>query len=213
MGNSYKKEINNIQNDLKEVFKALIKNNEIIVDVIQDCSKKNIKDKKKALSDDEIIALIEKIDTTISNYLALKDKDTDKDNIKQFAKYLKVNSDVLKVSKNTITIVSKLNSSCKYIEDKNIKKNVLKIYQDMIKIFNILVNMLELNDEEEIADFYDDIVILDSKIDSIYEEIQKYIIKKSDKKDDYSDIMIIIRKTEKISSRAVSIASLIKFGY
>lgn len=213
MGNSYKKEITNIETDLKEIFKTLIKDYGTMVDIIQDFSKKNIKDKKKSLDNDDIITLIEKIDINIVNLLSLKKKEIDKNDIKYFAKYLKVNNDVLKVSKDTRIVISKLNSSCKYIEDKKIQKDVLKIYKNMIKIFNILLDMLDSNDEEEMAEFYNDVVVLDSKVDSTYEDIHKYIIKESKKKDDYSNIMVVIRKTEKISARAVSIASLLRFGY
>ncbi|MEA3353112.1 MAG: hypothetical protein U9Q33_04765 [Campylobacterota bacterium] len=209
MGKSYEKKINNIKTDLKEIFEILIKDNKMIVDIIQDCSKQNVKAAKKALNSDNITAVIEKIDKTILDHLALKE--IDKKNIKILAKYLKVNSDILKISKNTRVVVSKLDLCCKDIEDKNIKKYVLKIYNNIIKVLNILVEVLEFDDEDEISDSYDNIVILDSKIDSIYEDINKYILKETDKKNHYRDIMILIRKTEKISSRAVSIASLIKF--
>ncbi|MEA2049987.1 MAG: hypothetical protein U9O56_04580 [Campylobacterota bacterium] len=211
MGKSYEKKIDKIQNDFKDIFKVLIKENNLIVDIIQNCSKQNVKDAKNALSIDNTTEAIEKIDKTITELLSLND--IDEKDIKQLAKHLKINSDILKISKNTRVVVSKLELCCDEIEDKNIKKNVLKIYNNIIKVLNTLIDILELDDEDEISDAYDDIVIIDSKIDSIYEDINKYILKKSDKKDDYSDIMIMIRKTEKLSSRAVSIASLIKFCY
>lgn len=199
-----------IECEIKDIFRILIDNNKMIVNIIKDCSKDNSNRLKKAFKDNNIIDMIEEIEKNILNYL--DSKESKKKDIKLFAKYLKINNDILKITKDTKLLLEKFNIYCN-IKDNNINKYVISIYNNIIKIFKTLIEIIECTDNDEIGEIYDSIVILDAKIDSIYEDMVKYILKEKCKKDEYTDIFIMLRKTEKISSRALSIASIIRFGY
>lgn len=199
-----------IECEIKDIFRILIDNNKMIVNIIKDCSKDNSNKLKKAFKDNNIIDMIEEIEKNILNYL--DSKESKKKDIKVFAKYLKINNDILKITKDTKLLLEKFNIYCN-IKDNNINKYVISIYNNIIKIFKTLIEIIECTDNDEIGEIYDSIVILDAKIDSIYEDMVKYILKEKCKKDEYTDIFIMLRKTEKISSRALSIASIIRFGY
>lgn len=203
------KKIVKLQNDIKSILGVLIKNNYLVIDIIENCSKKSVSEAKQILSADNISNSLNKLDSEIVDILSLKD--TSSYEIKLASIYLKVSSDLSKVSSNLRTVIRKLELCCKDLDDKNIRKYALKIYQKIIKALNILNEMINLNDEDEISDHYDQIVILESKIDNVYENINEYIIK-SCGKDCHEDVMKVFRKTEKIAARTVSIASLLKFG-
>lgn len=213
MSKSYDKKLKEFKDDLKNVLDIFIKDNNLIIDIINNCSKESISKAKKELNNDTILITFEKLDERFINIFS--SKEIQSDDLKSSSKFLKINSDTLKISRNIRTVITKLQDCCKDFEHKDIKKITLKIYKNLIKILDNIKLMLELddtNDIDEINDAYEQIVILESKIDTLYEDINKYIIKELASKDTHENLMKVLRKTEKTASRTVSIASLLKYG-
>ncbi|MEA3289515.1 MAG: hypothetical protein U9Q04_04950 [Campylobacterota bacterium] len=210
MTKSYKQSMNRLKNNIKDILDIFINDNKLIIDIVENCSQKAALEGKNRLNDENISNRLEKLDSDIVDILSLKD--IKKKDIKAASVYLKVNSDLSKVAKNIRTVITKLQLCSKDLEDISIKKYAVKIYKNIIKILNILKNMLVLDDLDEINDEYEQIIILESKIDNTYEDINRYIVKESSNNDPHEDVMVVLRKSEKIAARTVSIASLIKYG-
>lgn len=210
MTKSYKQSMNRLKNNIKDILDIFINDNKLIIDIVENCSQKAALEGKNRLNDENISNRLEKLDSDIVDILSLKD--IKKKDIKAASVYLKVNSDLSKVAKNIRTVITKLQLCSKDLEDISIKKYAVKIYKNIIKILNILKNMLVLDDLDEINDEYEQIIIMESKIDNTYEDINRYIVKESSNNDPHEDVMVVLRKSEKIAARTVSIASLIKYG-
>ncbi|MEA3497851.1 MAG: hypothetical protein U9R16_02210 [Campylobacterota bacterium] len=210
MAKPYGKKMDKFQKDIKSILDVLTKDYRLIIDIIEDCSQKSVLEAKQALNADNISNSLNKLDSKIVDMLSLKE--TSKDEIKMASIYLKVNSDLSKVSSKTRTVITELESCCRDLENKAIRKYAVKIYKNIIKSLNSLNKMIDHDDEDEITDLYEQIVILEFKTDNIYEDINRYIMKEFCGKDSHEAIMKVFRKSETIAARTLSAASLIKFG-
>lgn len=110
-------------------------------------------------------------------------------------------------------MVNKLEESCNILKDKNIRKLSSKMYSKIIKVLENSYDIIEFEEDDDILDAYNEIILLEDKIDTIYDSINKYLISKDDDSINMEKILVALRKSEKIANRAVSIASVIRYPY
>lgn len=210
MAKSCNKELKKITQNIKGVLELLIDNNTMIKDLINDFDNQTLKEVKKEFNKNSLSQLASKLDSKIIEALScdeLRKKDAN-----ELVSYLKSTNEVIKIASNTREVLTKLESNNKALEDKEIKKLSSKMYTNIVKVLNICNTMIDLDNADDIMDVYDQIVILEDKIDSIYEQINKYILT-SKNKNINTDILKVLRKSEKIANRALSIANLLRFPY
>ena len=171
-------EIKEIKKDLKNVLKILINNNRSIKELINDCNDENIKKTKKQLNKHSISELSQTLDKNILK--AISCEETRKKDINKLVSYLKATNEIVKIALNTRIVVNKLENSCIILEDKSIKKFSARIYSQIIKILENSYNIIEFENDDDISDTYNEIILLEDKIDNIYDSINRYIISKND---------------------------------
>ncbi len=204
-------EIKEIKKDLKNVLKILINNNKSIKELINDCNDENIKKTKKQLNKHSISELSQTLDKNILK--AISCEETRKKDINKLVSYLKATSEIVKIALNTRIVVNKLENSCSILEDKSIKKFSAGIYSQIIKILENSYDIIEFDNDDDISDTYNEIILLEDKIDNIYDSINRYIISKNDTSLDVEKILTALRESEKVANRAAGIASIIRYPY
>ncbi len=204
-------EIKEIKKDLKNVLKILINNNRSIKELINDCNDENIKKTKKQLNKHSISELSQTLDKNILK--AISCEETRKKDINKLVSYLKATNEIVKIALNTRIVVNKLENSCIILEDKSIKKFSARIYSQIIKILENSYNIIEFDNDDDISDTYNEIILLEDKIDNIYDSINRYIISKNDTSLDVEKILTALRESEKVANRAAGIASIIRYPY
>jgi phosphate transport system protein len=205
------KEIEQIKKDLKNVLKILINNNRSVKELINDCNSTNIKKTKKQLNRHSISELSETLDKNILT--ALSCEETRKKDIRMLVSYLKTTNEIIKIAQNTRAVIGKLENNCDILLDKNIKKLSVKLYSNIIKVLEKSYEIIGLEENEDIEETYNEIIVLENKIDTVYDSINRYIITQNDSSSDIEKLLIALRKSEKTASRAVSIASIIRYPY
>lgn len=204
------KDIEKITKNIKSVLKVLVNNNKIIKNLINDFNKENLKSAKKEFNKNSISQLSETLESEILK--ALASEELRKEEINKLVSYLKSTDEIIKIATNTREVLNKLESKNKGLEDKEIKKLASKMYTNIIKSLEASCSMIDFENIDDILEVYDEVVLLESKIDNIYEQINKYIfVTKQDIEE--KDILKVLRKSEKIANRALGIASLIRYPY
>lgn len=204
------KDIEKITKNIKSVLKVLVNNNKIIKNLINDFNKENLKSAKKEFNKNSISQLSETLESEILK--ALASEELRKEEINKLVSYLKSTDEIIKIATNTREVLNKLESKNKGLEDKEIKKLASKMYTNIIKSLEASCSMIDFENIDDILEVYNEVVLLESKIDNIYEQINKYIfVTKQDIEE--KDILKVLRKSEKIANRALGIASLIRYPY
>ena len=202
--------VKKIKHDVLNVINTLITANESIISLIDKCDTNKFKETKKLITTDVLIEKIKTIDTLIEDTLSSHKYD-DKD-IKVIITYLKITTELARISNYTRVFVNKLEGVCKDIEKNSLKKLTIKMHKNSLKSLITLSSMVDQEDSSEIQDYLDDIILLESKTDDIYGLIQSELVKnnkKQNKCEINNDILNVLRKSEKISSRALTIAYLV----
>lgn len=211
MGKCCSKELKGIKNNIKSVFEISIKNNKLIKSVIEDCEKEDFKKAKKELNKNTISQLTESMDNEIISVLSCKG--IKKKDIAEMLSYLKSTNEIIEIASSTRTAVKKLDGSCEALKDKTIKKYVLKICVSILNILENSYKMIDSTDTDEILELYDDVVLLEDKIDNIYMKLNKYLISNKNDKINEKKLLAALRESEKIANRALGIASLLRYPY
>lgn len=197
------------QKGLLDIFEIFLKNNEIIKAVIEDCSQSNVKKIKKDFNQLNIKDHILELDNTIVEVLISNKYESEIS--KKAIVYLKISSDLMKLYNNLRTIVAKLTDCCDGFKNDDVKKFGVDIYDLMGKMIENISMLLKQEDLDDMNETYNEIVLLEEKLDNVYEKVSDYSFKDSKTQKVCKNIKTVFRKTEKVASRVVSVAALINF--
>ena len=84
-----------------------------------------------------------------------------------------------------------------------------------VKALKYAIKMIELEDVEDIQDYYTKVLVSKSKTDDIYEMIESNLKKDTKEIKDFSKyykMLQVLRNSEKIADRAMSIATLLTYA-
>ncbi len=206
MSNSLK----DVQVKVGSVVQELIKTNLMILKLIENCENKKFNEIKSIFKNGEINNQILDIDVIIEEILLsniYKDEE-----LKSLILYLKTSNELSRILNNTRLFFKKIESVCKDIDKKGIKKLTIKMHEISIKSLECLADMINSDNKDDTKELFDEIILLESKTDDVYDLIQKELIKnakESNKCDVHNEILTVLRKSEKISSRVLTIAYLL----
>lgn len=202
------KKMSKVNSLICDIFNILISNHELLLESIKKPSSKNYKNLKNNLNKSKISKLIKELD---SNIILTMDKAKIPEKLKEIALLLKISDELEKIAKKTRTLITKSNLATQKQDDKFLKECFTKIIESVLKSLKASHLIISI-DSDDVNDLYNEIIFIDSKIDDIYDSINKYILDKKITNDEYiENSKIVMRNAEKIVARTNAIAALIKY--
>ena len=199
-------EVLNIANIVIEAqdisLKALSKNDMSLLKDI-DLSTKKLSNKSTEI--DNLIV------TTLALY-APEAKD-----LRQLVSYLKITNEIVRAGANTKGFIKLFKKA--FTEDLNtntILEFAVPLHKSALLSLTTTISMIEETNSKQVEQKYNRVIVEESKADDLYAMIEKNILKLISKNlelsKEYFDILSSLRKLEKTSDRAASIANLLLFA-
>ena len=211
MLNNFKKSINEIETQVKEIAVGLVKANELIITGLNDCDDSKFDEAKQNIKN--ISNKTAKIDHDIVTTLALHQPEA-KD-LRELVSFLKITNELLRASSSTRTFIRGFQKVCKEVDIKTINEYAIPMQKSTVEALECTVKMLEIDCEDEMKECYDRVLICENKTDDLYEMIETSILQEVTEATEfkkYHQMLSSLRKSEKIADRAMSIASLLLYA-
>ncbi|RUM55320.1 MAG: hypothetical protein DSY40_04210 [Nautilia sp.] len=202
------KYLKEVKNEVRELFNNLVKANEIILDGLKSC---NVSEFDKAKEYVKSASLqTDEIDNLIIKILALYSPEAR--DLRRLVAYLKITTELARASTNTNSFIKGFLNVCELIDRELIDKYLVTLDEATLKCLKVTSEMLDIEDEEELKNKFNEVVVEEHKTDDLYDAIEEEILKNSEL--DYATlnkVLKTIRKMEKIADRMIEVANLLMF--
>ncbi|MFA7082928.1 MAG: PhoU domain-containing protein [Arcobacteraceae bacterium] len=210
----YKEKLQSIENEVLTIGFQIIRANELALKAIETKEYSLFNDAKNELLNLEQTS--NKIDNMIVRTLALYAPEA-KD-LRVLVAYLKITNEIVRASSNTKTFIKNFSKTvtCEIDLDK-INEYGIPLHKSAILAIKTALKIIQIENENEIEDYYHNVIVEESKTDDLYSMIEKNILKMITKNKelskDYFEVLSSLRRLEKLADRAVSIANLLLFAH
>jgi phosphate transport system protein len=168
----------------------------------------------KLLRKDEIYTKANAIDTKVVCLLALYGMEA-KD-LRLMVSYLKITNEMERILTRSRTFIRDFPSAIVDVDKDFILEYAVPMQRSAVKAIQNAVNMLVTDDKKDIEQYYKNVVIEESNNDDLYKIIEKNILKKTEKElylsKEYQNILLCMRRIEKVADRALSMAILLHYA-
>lgn len=207
---TFQKHIENIKKNITEIGNNLIGANSLILEALKDCDQQKFFDARNKIKN--INAKTDEIDNSIIRVLALYAPEA-KD-LRQVVAYLKITNEFSRACSNTRSFIRGFISVCNEVDVKTITEYTLPMQMSTLRSLTTTVSMINLEDGDEIIELYEETLIEENKVDDLYEMIERDLVAEANNNNDfekYHKMLRALRKSEKITGRATSIANLLVY--
>ncbi len=202
-----------IQNELLEIGDIVIESLNNALKALKDEDIKALKDAELSLK--KLTNKSNDIDNSIVTALALYQPEAR--DLRELVSYFKITNEIIRAGGNTKGFIKIFRSS--FSEDLNTKtilEFAIPLLKSTILSLQTAMSIIKESTSNHIEEKYQRVVVEESKTDDLYSMIEKNLLKLISKNLDlskeYFEILTSLRKLEKISDRAVSIAHLLLFA-
>jgi len=207
MLSNFKTNLDEIKVKITDIGNGLVRANELLLDAIQDCNDEKFNEAKGHIKN--ISAKADDIDNSIIKVLALYTPEAR--DLRQVIAYLKITNELSRACSNTRIFIRGFTDVCKDVDVATINEYVVPMETSTVNAIKVSISMLDLDDEDEIREVYNDVLIEESKTDDLYEMVERNLLLQADVANSfekYHKMLRALRKSGKIASRAISIANL-----
>lgn len=211
MLNNFKRNLEKIETDVKEIGQGLVKANELIISALSDCDEKKFEEAK--LNIKNISNKTASIDHEIITTLALHQPEA-KD-LRKMVAYLKITNELLRASSSTRNFISGFQDVCQEVDIKTINEFAIPMQKSTVEALQWTMKMIDIDCTDEIGECYNQVLICENKTDDLYEMIETSLLQLAHETNQFSkfhQMLSALRKSEKIADRAMSIASLLLYA-
>ncbi len=209
----YAENIARIKNEIYEIGEIITHANKVSLSALKENDLSMLKDIN--LSIKKIASKSNDVDNLIVKTLALYSPEA-KD-LREMVSYLKITNELIRASSYSKVFAKTFRKS--FTDELN-KDTILEYAIPLIKSSNLAlqtaIDMIKEKDAKKVEEMLNKVTVEDSKTDDLYIMVEKNILKLITKNielsKDYFDVLSSLRKLEKISGRATSIANLIIFA-
>ena len=208
---NYEEKLSEIKKDIISIGTGLLKANEMIVDGLQNCEQSFLIDAKSHIAN--VSNKVKDIDNNIITTLALHSPEA-KD-LRRMVSYFKITNEFLRASSNTRNFIKGFLQECENVDTKIIHDYAIPMQKSTVDAIKYTVDMLAIDCVDEIQECFNKVVIAENKTDDLYEMIETELLLHKPKEDEFSryhKLLVILRRSEKIADRAMSIASLLLYA-
>lgn len=211
MLSNFKTNLDEIKVKITDIGSGLVKANELLLDAIQDCNDEKFTEAKSHIKN--ISSKADDIDNNIIKVLALYTPEAR--DLRQVIAYLKITNELSRACSNTRSFIRGFTDVCRDVDVNTINEYAVPMQSSTVKAVSLSISMINLDDEDEIREVYNDVLIEENKTDDLYEMVERNLSLQangSDSFEKFHKMLRALRKSGKISSRAISIANLLVYA-
>jgi len=209
----YKEKIETIKNEIYEMGEIITHANKISLSALKENDLSMLKD--ISLSIKKIYIKSNEIDNLIVKTLALYSPEAR--DLREMVSFLKITNELTRASTYSKSFIKTFKKSFTNDLDKHtILEFAIPLLKSSNQALQISLDMIKESDDKIIEEMFNKVSVEDSKTDDLYSMVEKNILKLITKNielsKDYFEVLSSLRKLEKISGRASSIANLLVFA-
>lgn len=211
MVSTFQTNIDEIKKQLKEIGNGLLKSNEILLEALKDCDNSKFSNARSEIKN--VGSKTNEIDNSIIKVLALYTPEAR--DLREVIAYLKITTELARACSNTRSFIRGFTDVCKDVDVETINEFALPMQASTIKAIHLTMCMIDIEDEDEIQEIYNDVLIEENKTDDLYEMIERKLTVLAEGSNDFEKfhkMLRALRKSEKIASRTISIANLLVYA-
>jgi len=208
---NYEEKLGEIRTEIISIGEGLLKANQLIVKALKSCDETLFTDAKSQIKN--VSNIVKDIDNNIITTLALHSPEA-KD-LRQMVSYLKITNELLRASSNTRNFIKGFVEECKDVDSKIVNDYAIPMQKSTADAIKYTVDMLSIDCVDEIQESFNKVVIAENKTDDLYEMIESELFKSKPKESDFNrfhKMLVVLRRSEKVADRAMSIASLLLYA-
>lgn len=213
MISNFKTSLDEIKIKIADIGDGLTKANELLLEAIHDCDDDKFNEAKGHIKN--ISSKANDIDNSIIKVLALYTPEAR--DLRQVVAYLKITNELTRACSNTRSFIRGFTDVCSDVEVSTINEYAIPMQKSTVKAVSLSMSMINIDDEDEIREIYNDVLIEENKTDDLYEMVERNLSSLANDSEDknfekFHKMLRALRKSGKISSRAISIANLLVYA-
>jgi phosphate transport system protein len=208
---TYSNQLEDINNKIVVIAQSILSANKTILEGLEECDKTLLETAKESLKN--MSSRTTEIDNNIIKVLALYSPEA-KD-LRLIVSLFKVTNELLRASSNTRSFISGLSNYCVDLDSESVKNFAIPMQKSTVECLETMNSMLKTTCSDETQEFYNKLLIEESKTDDLYELLQESVIKQAPHIEDFgkfTKILSALRKSEKISDRSLNVGNLLLFA-
>jgi len=207
---TFQENVDSIKDKITVICEGLVQANDSILQALQTCDESKFSKAKSSIKN--ITSKTDEIDDTIIKILALYNPEA-KD-LRRVVAYFKITNELSRACSNTRSFIRNFTDVCKDLDSKDINEYTTLMQTSTIKAISTTVEMINIEDGEELQEMYDEILVEEHKVDDLYEMIERELVEQAEASSSFEKYHIMLRalrKSEKITSRTLSVAKLLLY--
>jgi len=207
---TFQENVDSIKDKITVICESLVQANDSILQALQTCDESKFSKAKSSIKN--ITSKTDEIDDTIIKILALYNPEA-KD-LRRVVAYFKITNELSRACSNTRSFIRNFTDVCKDLDSKDINEYTTLMQTSTIKAISTTVEMINIEDGEELQEMYDEILVEEHKVDDLYEMIERELVEQAEASSSFEKYHIMLRalrKSEKITSRTLSVAKLLLY--
>lgn len=208
---NYEEKLEEIKREITVVGEGLLKSNQLIVEALKECNAEHFTEAKTYIKN--VSNILKEIDSNIITTLALHSPEA-KD-LRRMVSYLKITNEFLRASSNTRNFIKGFTDECKEVDSKIVHDYAIPMQKSTVDAIKNTVSMISVDCVDETQEYFNKVVIAENKTDDLYEMIESELFKQKPKESDFNKfhkMLVVLRRSEKVADRAMSIASLLLYA-
>lgn len=207
---TFKTSLNEIREKITHIGESLVKSNTLILEALQTCDAQKFSEARNNIKN--ITAKTDEIDNAIIKILALYTPEAR--DLRQVVAYFKITNELARACSNTRSFIRGFTDVCQDLDVKEINEYATLMQTSTVKAVQTTVKMINVDDTEELQEMYEEVLIEENKADDLYEMIERKLVEEAEGSrtfEKYHKMLRALRKSEKIASRAISVANLLVY--
>ncbi len=207
---TFKTNLDDIRGKITTIGKSLVESNELILQALQTCDAQKFNDSRNKIKN--ITSKTDEIDNSIIKVLALFTPEAR--DLRQVVAYFKITNELARACSNTRSFIRGFTDVCKDLDVKEINEYATLMQTSTVKAIDTTVKMINIDDTDELQEMYEEVLIEENKADDLYEMIERKLVEQAENTnmfEKYHRMLRALRKSEKIASRAISVANLLVY--
>lgn len=203
--------LNEIKTKVISIGTGLLESNKLILEALHDCDTQKFQEARTHIKN--VGSKTDDIDNDIIKVLALYTPEA-KD-LRQVVAYMKTTNELSRACSSTRSFIRGFTDVCEDVDVETIKEYALPMQASTIEAIKLTLSMMECEDNDEIQEIYNDVLIEENKTDDLYEMVERNLSLQADCSNSFEKfhkMLRALRKSGKISARAISIANLLVYA-
>ncbi|MDB2562481.1 hypothetical protein N9X61_02635 [Sulfurimonas sp.] len=211
MLSNFEVSITEIKKKVMSIGNGLLESNKLILDALQDCDTEKFNQAKANIKN--IGSKTDDIDNCIIKVLALYTPEAS--DLRQVVAFMKTTNELSRACSSTRSFIRGFTDVCEDVDVETIKEYALPMQASTVEAIKLTLSMIECEDNDEIQEIYNDVLIEENKTDDLYEMVERNLSIQADCANSFEKfhkMLRALRKSGKISARAISIANLLVYA-